>query len=167
LRILADAFALLAERIPGATLTVLSGMELYGMTDNSAYQDAFEKLARTPGAALAKPAGKIELYRRLRDANLFAFPSTFAETFCIAALEARVAGNPLLLTDSGALREVFPDAEYFDSGALTAESWASFVADRWHALRSQAPALQAQSEHARQMYAPSAVASRLVDALEI
>jgi glycosyltransferase involved in cell wall biosynthesis len=172
LGVLVDAFPMLADDLPGATLTVLSGMELYGMQDNSAYQDLFDKMKRTRGISLHKPAGKIELYRSLRDANLFAFPSTFAETFCIAALEARVLGNPLLLTDHGALREIFADAEFFDRaqyGALAPESWASFVVQRWRALRSdlsRTAALQAQMEEARRTYSPAAIASRLLDALE-
>ena len=50
---------------PDAELSVLSGMELYGVKDNAPYQELFEQIERTPGASLVKPSGKIDLYRRL------------------------------------------------------------------------------------------------------
>ena len=146
-------------------------MELYGSQDNTTYEELFARIGRTPGITLLPPAGKIDLYRRLGEANLFAFPSTFAETFCIAALEARLLGNPLLLTRLGALPEIHQDARFFEGDAatgLTAERWADFMAEAWEEIRtdrSQTAALAACREEIRRTYAPAAVAERLAAAL--
>ncbi len=170
LGILADAFPLFRRRFPDATLTVLSGMELYGLRDNTPYEDLFARIGRTPGITLLPPAGKIDLYRRLGEANLFAFPSTFAETFGIAALEARLLGNPLLLTRLGALPEIYPDARFFDGDAardLTAERWAEFMAEAWEKIREERAqtALAICRDDTMRLYAPAAVAERLAAAL--
>lgn len=172
LGLLVDAFPLFAQRYPDATLTVLSGMELYGSQDNSPYQDIFAKIERTPGISLFKPTGKLELYRRMSEANLFAFPSTFPETFCIAALEARVLGNPLLLTRLGALPEVFDGARFFDSAGaqpLAPESWAEFMACGWEEARTESgrAALDVHRMGALQRHSPEAVAGRFAAALAL
>jgi len=170
LSVLADAFPLFRETWPDAELSVLSGMELYGSPDNAPYRDLFQKIERTAGMTLFKPSGKLELYRRLGDANLFTFPSTFPETFCIAALEARVLGNPLLLARLGALPEIFGGAWFFDPPAeigIAPEKWADFMSRAWSEIRDE-PARSdfiARQEQSRRMYSPAAVAARLLASL--
>ena len=169
LAVLADAFPLFREIRPDAELSVLSGMELYGQ-DNAPYEELFAQIERTPGASLFKPAGKIDLYRRLSSANLFAFPSSFAETFCIAALEARILGNPLLLTTRGALPEIFEGATFFelaDEDAATPEEWAHFMLRSWDEVTSEASRaeLVRLGEASRTKYAPASVADRFVSGL--
>lgn len=170
LAVLADAFPMFRRVWPDAELAVLSGMELYGVKDNAPYQDLFEQIQRTPGASLVKPSGKIDLYRRLWNANLFAFPSTFPETFCIAALEARVLGNPLLLTTRGALPEIFEGAKFFelaDGDAPAPEEWAQFMLRAWEEVRSEATRaeLLRLRDESRTLYAPASIADRLMDSL--
>lgn len=173
LDVLAKAFPRFRIRYPGATLKVFSGMELYNQADlNAHYAALFARLRSMAGVTLAKPCGKLELYRELQAANLFAFPSTFQETFCIAALEARLLGNPLLLTRLGALPEVFGDAMFFDGDASAdkaARRWTDFMAEAWNAARSfevQAT-LRQQAEQVAREFAPSAVATRIGAALEL
>ncbi len=169
LAVLADAFPLFREIRPDAEISVLSGMELYGQ-DNAPYEELFAQIERTPGASLFKPAGKIDLYRRLSSANLFAFPSSFAETFCIAALEARILGNPLLLTTRGALPEIFEGATFFehaDEDAATPEEWAHFMLRSWDEVTSEASRaeLVRLAEASRTRYAPASVADRFASGL--
>ncbi len=169
LQVLADAFPAFAKRYPEAKLVVLSGMILYGESDEGRHQGLLDRLARMPGVKLEKPVGKLRLYEILRGANVLAYPSTFPETFCIAALEARVLGNALWLTRTGALPEVYPDAE-FHTGAgpnVTSDEWASFMVESWERLANAPPteALARAAETYRRTYAPSAVAGRLWRAL--
>jgi glycosyltransferase involved in cell wall biosynthesis len=169
LDVLADAFPIFASRFPGARLTVLSGMELYGDSDNSRFQRLFDKLVSMPQVECLKPAGKLKLYEYLREANVFSYPSTFAETFCIGALEACVLQNAVLLTRTGALPEIFPDAGFIAQapGKPTPEAWAEFMIGSWERIVAEqySGALTASAEAYRRSYAPSAVADRLRRAL--
>jgi glycosyltransferase involved in cell wall biosynthesis len=170
LDVLVDAFPLFAAKFPAARLTVLSGMELYGERNDDRQQALLARIARSPGMQLHAPAGKLALYRCLQDANVFAHPSTFDETFCIAALEARVLENALLLTRSGALPEVYPDAQFMarpDPPAGFAEQWAAFMIDAWSAIAAAPPrpALSSAAANFAATYAPAAVAERFRRAL--
>ncbi|KAG0013225.1 hypothetical protein BGZ81_001157, partial [Podila clonocystis] len=157
-------------RFPDAELAVLSGMELYGSRDNTPYLHLYTKIERTPGISLIKPTGKLALYRQLQEANLFVYPSTFAETFCIAALEAQLAGNPLLLTRLGALPEIFEGAHFLDiapSTPLTPEGWADFMARTWRAISAKRARLEAiaQQKNCQRQHSPQAVAERFLAGL--
>jgi glycosyltransferase involved in cell wall biosynthesis len=170
LDLLVDAFPIFASRFPDATATVLSGMELYGERNDERQQALLARIARTPGMALHAPTGKLALYAHLQDANLFAHPSTFDETFCIAALEARVLENALLMTRSGALPEIYPDARLMarpDPPAAFAEQWAAFLIEAWSEIAASPPrdALSAAAATCAATYAPSAVAARFLRAL--
>jgi len=170
LSVLVDAFPAFVARHPGAKLTVLSGMELYGSADNEPYRRLFEKVEETPGVRLMKPTGKLRLYECLRDANVFAYPSTIDETFCIAALEARVLENVLLLGKRGALPENFADARFVAlSGdpATYAPAWAQFMSDAWAQVSASPPRaeLAAAAAAYRERFAPAAVARRVRGAL--
>jgi glycosyltransferase involved in cell wall biosynthesis len=169
LDVLAGAFPIFRSHFPDATLTVLSGMELYGESDNTRFLGLFERLARMPRVEFLKPVGKQRLYECLRDANVLAYPSTFAETFCIGALEACVLENAVLLTRTGALPEVFPDAGFIAAGAgkLAPEAWAQFMIESWARIVSdrQSGARAALAQTYRRTYAPSAVADRFKHAL--
>jgi glycosyltransferase involved in cell wall biosynthesis len=170
LDVLVVAFPAFAARFPGARLTVLSGMELYGDAENEPYRVLFDRIRRTPGMRLLKPAGKLALYECLRDANVFAHPSTFDETFCIAALEARVMEDVLLLGRGGALPEIFGDARFADRGPdplSYARAWSEFMSDAWTQIAASPPraALAAAAAEYRARYAPAAVAARFRHAL--
>jgi len=169
LDVLADAFPIFASRFPGARLTVLSGMELYGTNDNSRFQALFDRLANMPQVGFLKPVGKLELYACLRDANVYSYPSTFAETFCIGALEACVLENSILLTRTGALPEVFPGAGFIsqEEGKPSPAAWAEFMIESWEQIVAEqhSGVCAAAAETYRRLYAPSAVADRFMRAL--
>lgn len=170
LDVLADAFPAFAARFPGAEATVLSGMELYGDAHNEPYRALFDRIDRTPGMRLLRPAGKLRLYECLRDANVFAHPATFDETFCVAALEARVLENALLLGRGGALQEIYGDARFVERAAdkaAYAQAWSEFMIDAWTRIAASPPreALAAAAADCRARYSPAAVAARFRAAL--
>lgn len=170
LDVLVDAFPIFAATFPGARLTVLSGMELYGERNDDRQQALLARITQTPGMELRAPTGKLALYRCLQDANVFAHPSTFDETFCIAALEARVLENALLLTNCGALPEIYPDARFLarpEPPAAFVEAWAAFMIEAWSQIAASPPrgALSAAGTAFAARYAPVAVAKRFLHAL--
>jgi glycosyltransferase involved in cell wall biosynthesis len=168
LDVLTDAFPIFARRFPEARLTVLSGMELYGDSNNSTFQPLFDRLGSMPQVECLKPIGKLNLYESLRDANVYSYPSTFAETFCIGALEARLLENAVLLTRTGALPEIFPDAGFIaDAGGRPSpEAWAAFMIESWERIvAEQRSGPRDTSQAYRHKFAPSAVADRFMRAL--
>ena len=106
---LLEAFARLRKRRPNATLYVARYHSMYEGNPNV---DAFcrradELVAATDGVEYLGNLNKEELYREIARSRLMLYPGvqTFAETSCIAAIEAQALSTPLVCTDIGALRE--------------------------------------------------------------
>ncbi len=119
LNVLAAAWQRLGAT-PGWSCTAVSGMQLYGHSDE-AFAPLFALLADTPGMIRREPMGQAALARVLADHDFWAYPCTFPETSCISALEAVAAGLYPVTTALGALPE-------------TLEGWGSFVAPDGEAL---------------------------------
>jgi glycosyltransferase involved in cell wall biosynthesis len=109
-----------------ARLRIFSDMGTYltGPAD-SQFQALYERCRATPGiehvGTLAQPA----LAEALRAVSILAYPCTFPETGCIAALEAMAAGCAIVSSDLGALAETTAGhALLVDPG----EDWSSFGA---------------------------------------
>ncbi len=105
LDILLLAFPMIRERLPGATLRIFSSMGIY----DAGVWDPFTSLyalARTmPGVEYVGPLAQPELAREMAKVDIWAYPSTFAETSCVSALEAMAAGAFCVSTALGALPE--------------------------------------------------------------
>ncbi len=111
LDVLLKLFPKIKERVPDASCAVLSGMQTYGHnddTDAAAYGELY-RLARQPGMSLYGPLAKREMVSVLEESRVLAYPNTFPETFCIAALEAQASGLPVVTTDSAGLTERVSD----------------------------------------------------------
>lgn len=96
---------------PQSELEVCSSMGVYGVTDKDD-EAAYGALYRELSACGAVSHGSIrqkELADILCSARVFAYPNTFAETFCIAVLEAQAAGLPVVTSKLGALPERVTD----------------------------------------------------------
>ncbi len=108
LSVLLDAFPAIRAAIPETQLHVYSGMSVYGAED-SEYRLLYERCRNTPGVAYIGPVAQTRLVHDLDGIAALAYPSTFPETFCIAAAEAMATGALLLTTHLGALPELYGD----------------------------------------------------------
>ncbi len=106
LEVLLDAWPLIRGDLPAARLQVFSSMVVYqkgGAGDE--YAALYERCRALAGVeyvgSLAQPA----LAAALSRVDGLTYPSIFAETSCISAIEALAAGCLVLTTDLGALNE--------------------------------------------------------------
>ena len=109
-----------------ARLQVFSDMGTYltGPTD-SQFQALYEQCRATPGIEHVGTLAQPTLAEALRAVSILAYPCTFPETGCIAALEAMAAGCAIVSSDLGALAETTAGhALLVDPG----EDWSSFGA---------------------------------------
>jgi glycosyltransferase involved in cell wall biosynthesis len=106
LDVLLDAWPAIRDGLPDARLQVFSSMAVYqkgGGADE--YAALYERSRGLPGVEYVGSLAQPDLAHALHKADGLTYPSTFAETSCIAAIEALAAGCLVLTTDLGALRE--------------------------------------------------------------
>ncbi|HEY2891528.1 MAG TPA: glycosyltransferase family 4 protein [Dongiaceae bacterium] len=106
LDVLLDAWPAIRQGLPQARLRVFSSMAVYQKGgDADEYAALYERCRSLAGidyvGSLAQPA----LAAALQASDALTYPSTFAETSCISAIEAIAAGCLVLTTDLGALKE--------------------------------------------------------------
>jgi glycosyltransferase involved in cell wall biosynthesis len=112
LDVLLDVFPRIRAACPDAELDVFSSMRVYGVSeaeDQKQFGALYEK-AKQPGVNLIGSLPQLELADRLQEARLLAYPNHYAETFCIAAVEAQAAGCGVITSQLGALPETVGDA---------------------------------------------------------
>jgi tetratricopeptide (TPR) repeat protein len=111
LDVLLDVFPRIRAACPDAELVVFSSMKVYGMNaaDDEATYGALYAKASQPGVRLVGTVPQFELAQRLTEARVLAYPNHYAETFCIAAIEAEAAGCAVVTTRLGALPETVGD----------------------------------------------------------
>lgn len=93
--------------VPNAECKVLSGMQIYGMSDTAdeqQYGDIYRR-AKEAGISVLGARKKDELASVFSTSRVLAYPNTFAETFCMTALEAQSCGLPVVTSDLGAMKE--------------------------------------------------------------
>lgn len=104
LEILLESFKLLGRS--DVELDVYSSTVIYGVHFmKGAYQPLFDRCKATPGVNYRGYAANKAVVKACQAAHIFAYPSVFAETSCLAAIEAGAAGCRLVTTDWGALSE--------------------------------------------------------------
>jgi glycosyltransferase involved in cell wall biosynthesis/tetratricopeptide (TPR) repeat protein len=111
LDVLLDLFPRIRAACPDAELDVFSSMRVYGVAaadDESRYGAIYRK-AEQPGVNLVGSLPQMELAARLQQARVLAYPNHYAETFCIAAIEAQAAGCAVVTSALGALPETVGD----------------------------------------------------------
>jgi glycosyltransferase involved in cell wall biosynthesis/Flp pilus assembly protein TadD len=112
LDVLLDVFPQIRAACPDAELDVFSSMRVYGVAeadDRKQFGALYEK-AKQPGVSLIGSVPQLELANRLQESRLLAYPNHYAETFCIAAVEAQAAGCGVITSQLGALPETVGDA---------------------------------------------------------
>jgi glycosyltransferase involved in cell wall biosynthesis len=106
LDVLLDAFPSIRANVPGARLRVFSSLSVTrGAQNDTTYAALHRRCLDTEGVDYVGPVGQSTLARELKNAAALAYPSTFAETSCIAAMEAMAAGALVISTKFGALPE--------------------------------------------------------------
>jgi len=108
LDVLLDAFPAIRERVPDARLRVFSSMAVYRKTateDQAVHGALYQRCRQTPGVEYVGSLPQPALAREMREVAVLAYPNTFAETFCIAALEAMASGCRIITSAFGALPE--------------------------------------------------------------
>lgn len=117
LDILVDIFPEIKKQT-GAELYVYSSFKVYGASATDAkLKDLFAK-AKNEGINIMEPLTQKELSRELLRSRLMVYPNhqatfhpVYAETACIAVLEAQAAGTPVITSKRGALPESVLDNE--------------------------------------------------------
>ncbi len=118
----------------GVRLKSFAGMSVYQASDTP-FAQLFARGARLTNVELIGPVPQPQLAHEMKSASYFVYPNSFAETFCIAAIEALACGLDLLVTDRGALREVCGDfatyipADIIDNNVPSAISLISEMLD--------------------------------------
>lgn len=106
LDILLDSFNKVRTLVKDVRLTVYSSMQIYGVNEESdQYKDLYTRAAEIPDVDYLGALTQIELAGSLRSKQILAYPNTFAETSCIAVMEAMAAGLKIITSDLGALPE--------------------------------------------------------------
>lgn len=106
LDVLLDVFPTMREQVPGLRLKVFSSMKVYGVADSEdRYKDLYKRCQETQGVEYWGSVPQPELAGHLKKATVLAYPNTFAETSCIAVMEALAAGLSVVSSDLGALHE--------------------------------------------------------------
>ena len=112
LDVLIEAFKLLNRN--DIELDVYSSTVIYGKEFlKNKFDWLFDKCRLTNGVNYKGYAVNKAVRRALQHAHIFAYPSVFEETSCLAAIEAGAAGCKIVTTDYGALKETCGEyAEY-------------------------------------------------------
>src|SRR5207302_10763136 len=102
-----------------------------GGPEDNRYADLHRQCLATAGVEYAGPVSQPQLAQALSDAAALAYPSTYPETSCIAALEAMAMGATVITTRLAALPQtlaghgVMVDAD--DDAARLAGTFATAV----------------------------------------
>jgi glycosyltransferase involved in cell wall biosynthesis len=106
LDVLLNAFPNIQAAIPDIRLRIYSSMSVYQVAPEAdKYRPLYDLAGSMEGVEYFGSIGQTSLARELSRAAALAYPSTFAETSCITAIEAMAAGAELFTTRLGALPE--------------------------------------------------------------
>ncbi len=106
LNVLASLFPALRGEFPTAELRVYSSMKVYQQEEqDDPFAPLYQRLRTTPGIHYVGSLSQKQLAQELLRVSVLAYPNTFAETSCIAVMEALAAGAYVVTSDLGALPE--------------------------------------------------------------
>jgi len=161
LDVLLEAFPAIRSAVPGTTLRVFSGLSVTrGGPDDNQYADLHQRCLATEGVEYIGPVSQPALAGYLLDAAALAYPSTYPETSCIAAMEAMATGAAVLTTRLGALPETLAGygsmIEANDNPAALAKDFAAMAVKSLKQLRANteeaAARREAQIAHVQRNY---------------
>ena len=162
LDVLLDALPAIRAGMSGTRLKVFSGFAATYRTAlrEDPYRLLYERCVATEGVDYVGPIAQTTLADELAKATALAYPSTFMETSCIAALEAMAAGLTVLATRTAALPETTAGfarlGEYQQNHTKLAEDFAAMTVDALKAQRrdpeSASARRDAQIAHVHEHY---------------
>ena len=142
-------------------LDVYSSTQIYGeqfkAQNDKAFEPLYEKAKTTPNVNFKGYIEHPKLMEILHTYDVYIHPSTFEETFCVAAMEALAAGLIVVTTDLGALPETcaeFPVyVPYMKDKKLLAQKFAYTINALPALVNSANPeALKFQQDYYRNFY---------------
>jgi len=135
LNVLLSAFPLIRALVPGCEARIYSSMTVNQTPpEQDAHRALYDRCRAIEGVHYVGSLGQAALAQAMADLDIFAYPSTFAETSCIALMEAMAAGTMVLSAAVGALPETaagfgnFCDRPPNSSESQFAELYARFAA---------------------------------------
>ena len=150
LDVLLRVFPRIRAACPDAELEIFSSMQVYGWStarDDAEFRSLYRQ-ADQPGVTLVGSLPQGELAARLRQVRILAYPNHYAETFCIAAIEAQAAGCVVVTSQLGALPETVGDGGLCIPGNAYSASYQDAFVDacvslltddaRWQSLSDEA-----------------------------
>ncbi|MDR3517551.1 MAG: glycosyltransferase family 4 protein [Azospirillaceae bacterium] len=155
LDLLLACFPAIRAAIPGTRLAVYSSMATYfDATANDPFAELYAQCRSMPGVDYHGAIAQAELADAMQDVSCLAYPNLFAETSCVAAMEAMAAGCLVVTSAFGALPETTAGfAVLVPPCADRADHQAAFTQATIRALRRLTPgsvsrsAVLAQLEH--------------------
>ena len=106
LDVLLSAFPRIRARVPRCEATICSSMAVYqAPLELDSYRSLYDLCRATEGIRYMGSIGQDALAQTVSEADIFAYPSTFAETSCIALMEAMASGCMVMASMLGALPE--------------------------------------------------------------
>jgi Flp pilus assembly protein TadD/glycosyltransferase involved in cell wall biosynthesis len=103
LEALLSCFPEICRRHPSCRLDVFSSMQVYQTGGNDQYQSLYDQCRATEGVDYRGSISQTQLAAELRGVHVLSYPNTFAETSCIAVMEALAAGTLVVTSNLGAL----------------------------------------------------------------
>lgn len=123
LELLVPVFDKLCEKYDNIELDVFSSFKIYGWSERDApYQALFDRCKNHPKINYHGSVPNEQIRSALQQAHIFAYPSIWLETSCIALIEAMSAGLVCVHPNYGALPE-------------TASNWTDMY--NWHEDKTQ------------------------------
>jgi len=104
LDLLLKVFPKIREAVPEVSLKVFSSMKVYNLPDTE-YEGLYHRCQMMEGVQYIGSLSQPELAQELETVRVLAYPNTFAETSCIAVMEAMASGCQIVTSDRGALAE--------------------------------------------------------------
>lgn len=108
LDLLLAMFPAIRAQVPDAVLRVYSNMRVYHVNqqeDNARFGHLYQLCRQTPGVEHVGTLPQPVLAEQLRDVMVLAYPNHYAETSCIAVMEAMAVGCRIVTSDLGALAD--------------------------------------------------------------